>query len=313
VVSTGSASAAVLDPASPDAAAIAALSRGLFWAAALVLFVTLGLLALAVVMGRLPGGRPLSSRWQWVLVAGGGFAAPFLAALGLTVWSVSIGDEEAGPQGVRGPTVEVVGERWWWRVRYLGEDGEVIAETANEIHVPVGLRTRVLLKTDNVIHSFWAPAVQGKTDMIPGRTNVLYAQPERAGVYRGQCAEFCGVQHSLMGFRLVAMEEEAFEEWLARQARPAVAEHEGFAVFEGAGCAECHAIRGTTADGEVGPDLTHIASRETLAAGTIPNTRGNLGGWITDPQRVKPGALMPPSPMPAEDLHALLAFLETLE
>lgn len=166
-----------------------------------------------------------------------------------------------------------------------------------------------------MIHSFWAPSIQGKTDLVPGRTNVIYAEPEAPGVYQGHCAEFCGLQHSLMKFRLVAMERPAFDAWLANQAKgaEALATSPGFAVFSRAGCATCHAIRGTDADGEFGPDLTHIANRLTLAAGALPNTRGNLGGWITDPQRIKPGSLMPPTLLAPQDLIVLLDFLENLE
>lgn len=303
----------MLSPASPDAEQLATLSWSLFAVGGLVLAVVTGLLLVAIALGQRGGDRPLSRRAAVVMVAAGGFLAPFLAAIGVVAGSLAADDEAPPAPGGDGATLEVVGKRWWWEVRYLGSDGRTVAVTANEIHLPVGERSTIRLLSDNVIHSFWAPSIQGKTDLIPGRTNVIYAEPAKAGVYWGQCAEFCGAQHSFMAFRIVAMEPPAFEAWLADQAVAAVVEdHPGFRVFMEVGCAECHTIRGTAARGDLGPDLTHLASRRTIAAGILPNTRGNLGGWITDPQRVKPGALMPPTRMPPEELHALLAFLENL-
>jgi len=301
----------VLAPRGADAAAIATLSWAFFLVATFVLVVTLGLMALGVALGRRRGSEPPSQRWQWSLVIVGGVAAPFFAAVALTAGSVSIGDEIPPAPGEAGALIEVVGKRWWWEVRYLDADGAVLAVTANEIHVPAGERTVVRLISDNVNHSFWVPAVQGKTDLVPGRTNTILLQPDRPGTYLGQCAEFCGVQHALMLVRVVAQERATFDAWLARQAEPA-AVAEGFDVFMERGCGECHTVRGTAADADKGPDLTHLAGRKTLAAGVLPNTRGNLGGWITDTQNVKPGALMPATRMPPQDLHALLDFLETL-
>lgn len=286
----------------------------MFLVATFVLVVTVVLMLLGIAVGRRRGASALTSRAQWTLVLTGGVAAPFFAALGVTAGSLGIGDESPGPEGVEGARVEVVGKRWWWEVRYLDAAGDVVAVTANEIHLPAGARSRVLLRSDNVIHSFWAPTVQGKTDLIPGRTNIVFMQPARPGVYAGQCAEFCGEQHSLMLFEVIADAPAEFDAWLARQARPAPApaSARGFEVFMDVGCAECHMIRGTPADGSRGPDLTHLASRRTLASAVVPNTRGNLGGWITSPQQLKPGALMPPTRLPPDDLAALLDYLEAL-
>lgn len=296
---------------------MALLSWWFFGAGALILAVTMGLLLIAVSLARRAGEpRPISFRASTALVIAGGVVAPVIAIVAVTYSGVTIGDETEGPTGrsATAPTVEVQGRLWWWEFRYLDADGAVVAVTANELHLPVGERARLRLKTDNVIHSFWAPNLQGKTDMIPGKDNVLYAEPDTVGRWRGQCAEFCGTQHALMGFLVVAEPRARYDEWLAAQAADAaVTDGPGFDVFMKYGCGGCHRIRGTAADGEAGPDLTHLAGRRTLAAATLPNTRGNLGGWITSTHTVKPGALMPPiAPEPAELQH-LLDFLGELE
>ena len=306
-------SQSVLAPVSPDARLVAALSWWMFGVGAFVLVVTLGMLLVAVNLQHGGGPREISFRRSTAIVVGGGVVAPILAIIALSVSGVAIGDETEGPGGVTGPTVEVVGERWWWEFRYLGEDGETVAVTANELHLPVGERARLRLISDNVIHSFWAPNLQGKTDLIPGVVNTLYAEPAIAGEWRGQCAEYCGLQHALMGFLVIAEPREDFDTWLAAQAEDAAVGGRGWQVFLEGGCDECHTIRGTSADGDVGPDLTHLASRRTIASATLPNTRGNLGGWITSTQHIKPGALMPAFAPPPEDLFALLDFLEGLE
>lgn len=291
----------------------------MFAVAGLVLLAVLAVLAVALLRARnRPRQAPLSTRRAWLLVIAGGVASPVLAILAVTWSGLLIGERtETGP-GAGALTVEVTGRLWWWEIRYLDGDGEVIAVTANEMHVPVGQRTEVVLLSDNVIHSFWVPSLQGKTDMIPGRINRTWIEPLEVGTYRGQCAEFCGLQHALMAFAVVAEPEEAFEAWLEHQGRTAEVPQRpellrGQEVFMEVGCGDCHAVRGTAADGRLGPDLTHFASRESLAAVTIPNTEGHLAGWITDPQHVKPGALMPAVPIPAGDLQPLLAYLGSLE
>lgn len=300
----------VLDPGGPDARQIAELAWWMFAAATLILIVTLGVLGVAIAMR---GGR-LPVRGAAALVLTGGVIAPIAAILAVAISGVAIGDQTEGERGADGPLIEVHGERWWWEFRYLDEDGQTVAVTANEFWLPVGRRARLRLLSDNVIHSFWLPNLQGKTDMIPGRVNTLFLEPEAPGRWRGQCAEFCGLQHALMGVVATAVPEPEFRDWLARQAAPAaVTAGRGLDVFMELGCGECHAIRGTAADGQEGPDLTHFGSRETIAAATLPNTRGHLGGWITGTQHVKPGVLMPPYAPAPEDLHALLDFLEALE
>lgn len=213
--------------------------------------------------------------------------------------------------------IEVIGHRWWWEVRYdqPGSDEPVV--TANEIHLPVSARVQLVLRSDDVIHSFWAPSLAGKMDLIPGQTNELLLRADHAGVYRAQCAEFCGMQHANMAMLVIAEPLEQFQHWLDGQRRPALdpanpEETEGRAVFE-ANCNQCHRIRGTPATGTTGPDLTHLASRAMIGAATLPNNPGNLGGWISDAQQQKPGVLMPPMRLKPGELQSLLQYLGTLQ
>jgi cytochrome c oxidase subunit 2 len=214
--------------------------------------------------------------------------------------------------------IAVVGERWWWRVDYLAEDGGAI-QSANEIRIPMGRPVEFILTSPNVIHSFWVPNLGGKLDMIPGRENRFVLRAEREGIYRGQCAEYCGGQHALMAFSVIAETPAAFEAWIARRMEspplPADATlQRGLEVFMTSGCGACHTIRGTDAAGVVGPDLTDVGGRLTLAAGTLPNDIGSLMRWIAHAQDVKPGSLMPSFGMLAEDdLSALAAYLESLK
>jgi cytochrome c oxidase subunit 2 len=210
--------------------------------------------------------------------------------------------------------IEVTGHQWWWAVRYPGAPSEVF-ETANEIHVPVGRPVTLHLRSQDVIHSLWAPSLQGKKDLIPGRESLLRFQADRPGVYRGQCAEFCGLEHATMAFDIVADAAPDYAAWAARQregAAPDRASARGRTVFETSTCPVCHAVRGTPSAARVGPDLTHLAARRTIAAGTLPNDAASLRRWIRDPQAVKPGAQMPRSELPDSDLDALVAWLGTL-
>jgi cytochrome c oxidase subunit II len=214
--------------------------------------------------------------------------------------------------------IEVTGHLWWWGVRYLDDEPSRMFNTANEIHVPAGKPVILKLNSADVIHSFWAPSLHGKKDLIPGRTSLLHFRADKPGVYRGQCAEFCGFEHALMAFTVVADPPDVYEAWAARQRQPAPApatelQKQGLAVFMRSTCAMCHAIAGTEAGARLGPDLTHLASRGMIASGTLPNTKQYLAAWILDPQRFKKGANMPPTPLSAQELNALLAYLETLK
>jgi cytochrome c oxidase subunit 2 len=207
----------------------------------------------------------------------------------------------------------VIGHQWFWEVRYPGTN----AVTANEIHIPVGVPVDVIATTDDVIHSFWVPELNRKIDMIPGRENRILLEADRAGRYRGQCAEFCGLQHANMSLYVFADPPARFRAWLANMAKPARApttqqQRAGLAVFLSQACSGCHQIRGTEAKGQVGPDLTHLRTRTTIAALTLRNDRGNLGSWILDPQHAKPGNKMPGFNVPGSQLDQLLAYLESL-
>lgn len=215
--------------------------------------------------------------------------------------------------------VEVVGEQYWWRVRYPAEGSLAEFSTANELVVPVGRPISVSVTAADVIHSFWIPNFGGKIDMIPGRINRLNFTAERAGIYRGVCAEFCGDQHARMAFDVVALEPAAFTAWRTAQARPAQRPgipflERGRELFRSGGCRSCHAVRGTEANGRLGPDLTHVGSRRTIGAGQFPNNVGTLAGWIANIQHIKPGARMPSyGSLTGEDLRALAGYLESLE
>ncbi len=215
-------------------------------------------------------------------------------------------------------TIEVNGKQWWWDVTYADTSPHGRFTTANEIHVPVGQPVLFLLSSADVIHSMWVPNLAGKKDLIPGYTQSLWFQADTPGVYRGQCAEFCGQQHAKMAMEIVAQPLNEYQHWVTTQQGPASPPTDSVAkrgqeVFLTSTCAMCHSIGGTPAGSHAGPDLTHLASRRTIAAGSLPNTRGNLAGWIIDPQRIKPGAKMPPNMIEPKDLDALLTYLQSLK
>jgi cytochrome c oxidase subunit 2 len=203
----------------------------------------------------------------------------------------------------------VTGHQWWWEARYPGTG----AVTANEIHIPVRTPVRVEVQTADVIHSFWVPRLNRTIDTMPGKRNSIELYADAVGRYRGQCDEFCGLQHAHMAFYVIADPPAVFRRWLAAQSKPAAASGPGRAVFMNASCANCHSIRGTAASGDVGPDLTHLQSRSTIGALTLPNTRADLREWITDSQRVKPGNQMPDIRLKGPQLNALLDYLEALK
>lgn len=215
-------------------------------------------------------------------------------------------------------TIEVTGKQWYWDVTYADTSPHGRFTTANEIHIPVGQPVLFLLSSSDVIHSMWVPNLAGKKDLIPGYTQSLWFQADTPGVYRGQCAEFCGVQHAKMAMEIVAQPLSEYRHWVSSQQGPSApptdsVTRRGQEVFLTGTCAMCHAIAGTPAGSHAGPDLTHLASRRTIAAGSLPNTRGNLAGWIVDPQRIKPGAKMPPNMLEPKDLDALLTYLQSLK
>jgi cytochrome c oxidase subunit II len=285
-----------------------------------ILLVVLGTAVFVLVMvvlamairGNTSAGRPSRSRSRR-LVFYGGVVLPVVVLIPLTVAMLATGIRITDWRGDAGLEIEVIGHQYWWEVRY--PDHSVV--TANEIHLPVDTPIRMLVSSADVIHSVWVPQLAGKIDMIPGKTNELRFDVDTPGTYRGFCAEFCGLQHARMHFLVIAQTEDEFELWLAEQSAPAEPPVEeparrGEEAFARYGCGACHTVRGTDHTGTAGPDLTHLASRRTLAAGVLENRRGQLAGWVVDPQEVKPGNLMPPTPLNADELADLIAYLEGL-
>ena len=215
-------------------------------------------------------------------------------------------------------TLKVTAHQWWWQIEYTDPDPSRLVRTANEIHLPVGAPALLELVADDVIHSFWVPNLHGKQDMIPGRSAEIRLQPLQIGRYRGQCAEFCGMQHAHMALEVVVESQQDYDAWYERQLASApptsdARAMQGQQVFFTSACNMCHAIAGTDANASVGPDLSHVASRRTLAAGTLPNDREHMRRWLENPQRVKPGNRMPVVSLAPADLDALVAYLGTLQ
>jgi cytochrome c oxidase subunit 2 len=288
-----------------------------------VLFVGGGLVFLAVmVVGTLALAGPARVRAAiaghgWIV--GGGIVFPVVVLSALLVYTFAAAAGMVRAQQAPAATrVEVTGELWWWRVRHLDADGRAVLETANEIRIPAGRPVDLHLLSPNVIHSVWVPNLAGKLDMIPGRVTRLRLQADAPGVFRGQCAEYCGAQHAKMALHVIAMAPPDYQAWLAARGRPAAAPTDpllrrGQALFADNRCGLCHTVRGTPADGALGPDLTHVGGRMQLAAGTLPNGGDALAAWITTSQHIKPGSLMPAyRQFSGEDLRALVAYLESL-
>lgn len=245
-----------------------------------------------------------------------GTAISIVLLFGALVYMLRVLGAVASPPRAPALTIVVTAHDWWWSVRYPDDAGGAAFVTANEIHVPVGEPVAIDLKSADVIHAFWVPQLAGKTQTIPGQTNHQWLQADRAGVYRGQCSQYCGAQHAHMAFEVVAESPDAFRAWLAAQRQPprapaTGAERRGQRVFA-ARCAGCHTVRGTDAAGDAGPDLTHLGSRRLLAAGTLDNTPDNLRRWIAQAQQIKPRTLMPSFALAPRDADDLAAYLATL-
>lgn len=331
----------VLSPAGPDAVQLARLAWLLFGGGAL-LFILVAALALASFRR---GRRRPSSR---MLVIGGGVMLPLPILVALMAYSGWKGAQLSWPFSESARIhVSVTAHMWWWEVRYRDTRSGQGAVLANELRLPAGERVYLALAASDVLHAFWVPALAGKVDMVPGRVHGLSLRADAPGRYRGQCAEYCGTQHAAMALDVIAMAPSAFDAWLRRQSSPAAGASpmdateparaggrsstgadapandggaaglerqalRGRAVFLAARCNACHTVRGVAEGGRLGPDLTHVASRRHIAAGALPFDRAALLGWIANPQAAKPGARMPPSGLPPEDLQALAVWLETL-
>jgi cytochrome c oxidase subunit 2 len=292
----------------------------MFGVCAAVYLLVIGFLLYAVFHSRRSegGAADPSEGRRMTMAVGGAVAATVGILFVLLIGNVSASRGLASLSTPDALTIEVVGHQWWWEVHYVDPVPSRHLVTDNEVHIPVGRPVVLKLTSRDVIHSFWAPNLHGKRDLIPGHTIALGFQADKSGVFRGQCAEFCGHQHALMAFLIIAEPPHQFDTWLEQQrqraAQPAdERQQRGQEVFLSSSCIMCHSIRGTPAGGRVAPDLTHLASRRTLAAGTLPNTPGHLAGWIVDPQHIKPGNKMPPTSFHANDLQALIAYLESLK
>jgi cytochrome c oxidase subunit 2 len=310
----------VLMPAGVQAASIHQLWSVMLWTTGAVFVVVLTAVGVALVRGMgnrarddaaLPTERALS---RGVSLAVGMTVVILIGLLFSSVWTGHVVGSLHASSAV---TVAITGHQWWWEIEYEDATPSQRVVTANEFHIPVGRPVVLKVTSRDVIHSFWVPNLQGKRDLIPGYTTALWLQADQEGVFRGQCAEFCGLGHAHMALDVVAESNDDFERWLAgmRQAPPAPADpaaRHGRDIFMQTRCATCHTVRGTEAAGRVAPDLTHVASRRTLGAGTLANTRDHMQQWIRDPQASKPGNQMPPNPLTADDLQAVVAYLETL-
>ena len=306
-----------LSALAPAGAAADAIATLFWWMAAGAVLIWLAFVALAVyaVSRR---SRVLSRRAGGMLIIGGGIVFPLVVLTAVLVYGLALLPRLLAPAPGNSLKIAVSGEQWWWRVRYLGPGGSPV-ELANEVRLPVGEPVELSLASPDVIHSFWIPSLAGKMDMIPGRVTRLVLEPSRTGVFRGVCAEYCGIAHALMMFPVVVLERGEFARWLAQQAAPAAVPvspdaRRGGALFLASGCGACHTIRGSAARGAVGPDLTHVGSRLSLGAGILRNDPDTFVRWIARTEQVKPGVHMPAFGMlPADDLRALAAYLDSLE
>ena len=287
---------------------------------AVVLIISIAVL-IGVIRRRTREPADVAGRWPverggngmpWIYV---GLPLTVVALAGSVTWTLVTMAAIADPPKQPGVTIEITGHQWWWEIHYLSDDPSRSFTTANEIHIPVGEPVRFRLRSADVIHTFWIPALSGKTDLIPGQTNTTWLEADEPGAYRGQCNEYCGRQHAHMALSLFADPPDRFHAWWDAQVRgaaPPEAVAGGQTQFARR-CSICHTVRGTLAGGHVGPDLTHLMSRATLAAGMLPNTVGNLSGWIANPQVIKPGSKMPDLQLSGPDLEAIRSYLLTLK
>lgn len=307
----------ILDPAGPQAASMAWLIWVFMAICGVVYVLTMLALAWALMRRRRAedeGSTGTRRLWRAVGAASLATAATLVA---LTISSEVAGRGLYSPSGAGAITVDVVGQQWFWDFRYRDVTPRDTVSSPNELHIPVGIPVVINAQSRDVIHSFWVPELHGKRDLIPGVTTQTWIQADRPGVYRGQCAEFCGHQHAKMAFVVIAEPLEQFQAWIARQrqdaAPPDASTQRGHDVFMATTCATCHAIRGTGAGSRVGPDLTHVGSRRMIAAGTLDNNRDQLMRWVRNAQSVKPGSRMPPVSLSDEDLQAVVTYLESLQ
>lgn len=274
--------------------------------ASVVFVIVMGLWGWAMFRPRGEGGAGRTFPGTRFVVVGG-LVLPSVVLLALMVVTFGF----LGSQPDEGELqIRVTGHQYWWEIEYPDHD----AVTANELHIPVGRDVEVILESDDVIHSLWVSELGGKIDLVPGRTNRMVLRADEPGTYRGRCAEFCGLQHARMDFLVFAEDQAAFDDWVERMAEPAVSQDdEALALMDEHACAACHTIRGTGADGDLGPDLTHLASRTTIAAVQLENTPDHLTAWIVNSQAIKPGNRMPPIlSLDEAEIATIVDYLEEL-
>jgi len=310
-----------LDPQGPHAKLLANLIWTFTAVCAVVWVLVVAVLLVAILNRRGERPDPLLTDAPAERRAGSVIAvcAALTAAtvIGLTVLSY-VAQRKLFAKDTAALIIKVTGHQWWWEIEYEDARPDRTFTTANEMHVPINAPVTVKLASTDVIHSFWVPSIAGKMDLIPGQQNELQFTVSRPGVYRGQCAEFCGLQHAHMAMLVTATSQEEFDTWRDSQTKPAedpsdADTEKGRQLFLSRSCVMCHTVRGTPAGSRVGPDLTHVSSRRYLAAGTLPMSRGNLAAWIYDPQGIKPGANMPHTELDAQELDALAGYMTVLK
>jgi cytochrome c oxidase subunit 2 len=310
-----------LHPAGAQAASIHSLWHLFLYVCVAVYVITIAFLIAALIKAKRrvePVTDARTERRMTIAVSTGGVLTA-ITLIGLLISDVATGRTigTLGANGASALEVQVIGHQWWWEVTYPNAESDKIIKTANEIHIPTGRTILVRVATRDVIHSLWMPNLHGKRDLIPGRVNKFWIEADRPGVFRGQCAEYCGLQHANMALVVVAESPADFDRWQQHQRTPAQdpktpEQLRGQQAFMSLPCVNCHAITGTDAYATLGPDLTHLASRPTLAAGTLINNKGNLSGWILNAPAIKPGAQMPANVMDAQQSNDLVAYLESL-
>jgi len=309
-----------LDPQGPESRHLSDLIWIFTGVSTVIWFAVMGVL-LAALLRRAPD-RPdplalhVPTERRGLVIVGGAVLGTLLTVIALTALSY-VSQSHLYAKEASAVVVKITGHQWWWDVRYESNQPDQILTTANELYIPAGEPITVKLAASDVIHSFWVPSLMGKQDLIPGQDNALQFTATRPGVYRGQCAEFCGWQHAHMGMFAVVLPREEFNAWRAAQAAPAKAPDDpmrvrGAAIFQSKACVMCHTIRGTSAGSRVGPDLTHFASRKSIASATLPMSRGNIAAWVLDPQGIKPGTNMPNVSLAPDEVDPLVSYLEGL-
>jgi cytochrome c oxidase subunit 2 len=307
----------VLNAAGIQAGRIESLWWAIFWTTTVVTVIVLTVLFVAVRRGAKASQSTTDDR-TLLRVVGVASVATIVILIGLLVRSVITSRAIASERNDANPLlIEVTAYQWWWNFEYEHPEPEQRVRTANELHLPVGRPIAIKLLASDVIHSFWVPSLHGKLDAIPGHETTLYLRIDKPGIYRGQCAEYCGLQHAHMAFVIFAESSDDFEKWIQSQRQTAHQpesdqEKRGLQLVQQSACVMCHTIRGTAAGGRIAPDLTHVATRATIGAGVLPRDAAHLSDWIRDPQHAKPGNRMPALALPDGDREAIVAYLEQL-